>query len=452
MIMANNAGILGEKAKQLNALEDQVRAQTEGFFYSTPFISLEVQTPSGIKDLSLDFRDMMLISAMSEGNVLVSGRTGGGKTSVARAIQRGIFGESCAFFQMDAKFDENRFRDIAFGTIKEGGNLSDASTPGKALTAPALIIDEYNRAPPVVTNIIQGWLTNGSVTLDGERTIFPGVVIPGSGHYQWKVATVNEGIQYIGTSGIDKASRNRFAIEMPFDMFPPTDVDRRNLIAHGKFKEDSVPESVTDMSSAMFKLIRTTKEVPVDPLVTEFLLYVQKGDLCYNSPTGTKLGFDEFTLEICKGCHAAAQNKEICGMTFAPPEKSIPEVLSLARAFAIYRNYRIPESELTVSLSDMSAVMPFVMFHKIDIADGWAQKYGGGSTWYATQMVIKEMQSAWIQGTRALAPVIEAEYGEKQLSPSMQASKEEVLLSNPKVGQVSDMIQLYRKRPERLHT
>lgn len=104
------------------------------------------------------------------------------------------------------------------------------------LSAPVVIIDEYNRALPEITNILQGYLVNGTLVFEGGKEIVPGVKFDDK-VYQWKIATLNEGEKYYGARSVDKALKNRFGAVINFDIFEPTDMDRRAIIIYGGCKK-----------------------------------------------------------------------------------------------------------------------------------------------------------------------------------------------------------------------
>ncbi len=447
---------------ELQTIEEEVRRQTAGFHHSTPLITAQYKNDAGAyQELSLDLRDMLIVFAISGSNVLISGSTGGGKTSIARGVQRAIFSDNFGFIQMDAKFDESKYRDIDFdviagkdnGNAQNGGNtLSNAATPSKALTAPALVIDELNRAPPVIQNLIQGWLTNGIVIIEGAREVRPGVTIPGDAakgvpdiHYQWKVATINEGSSYVATNEIDKASRNRFSAEIPLDIFPASDTDRRAMLNQGKFREDQMPTN-GNLVEQLFAMHREALAYPIANTATEFGLYVLKHDLCYRSPTGTKLGFDEFTVELCKGCNARGDNKEICGCVFAPSERAVTDLLEISQAFAMYRAYKLPGTPPQVTLQDVSALMPFVLFKKMDINDGWIETYGDKSTWNSTALVLTELRDRWRTSVNDMKDVIDAEVNGRPLDDRLRMQRDKAILRDPAIGQQSDMLHIFSER------
>jgi len=448
-----------------------INQSTAGFYHSTPLISTMVnEGSSGAAMVEVGIREMLLLCAMSGLNVILTGRTRGGKTMLARAVMEGIFGDNFGFMQIDASLDESKFKDILFGRIKKGKSLSEAVEPSKLLTAPGIIFDEFNRAPEVIVNKLQNWLTNGMLTFEGGREVFPGVMVDGQ-KYQWKIATINEGIAYTGTSLIDKATRGRFSVQIPMDVFIPTEQDRRDIIEKGPFSvsvraeskkqdssklkklrrleeklsgesrrgSDAAKDNSGSLQGALFELNKEVKQVPIRGDATEFLLYLLKKDHCYRSPTGTKLGFENFTVERCKGCHAWALNGGICGSVFAPTEGTISELKRLASAFAIYRNYVAPDTKTEVVAGDVIAVSPFVLYKKMDIADAWVEKNGSGSGWEATNTAVKMMYQNFTTGTDELRDIYEKSVNGEELTEEDKKLIISVVRKDPAIGTLEDV-------------
>jgi MoxR-like ATPase len=449
----------------------RINQSTAGFYHSTPLISTEVnEGGSGTTTIEVGIREMLLLCAMSGLNVILTGRTRGGKTMLARAVMEGMFGDNFGFMQIDASLDESKFKDILFGRIKKGLNLSEAVEPSKLLTAPGVIFDEFNRAPEVIVNKLQNWLTNGMLTFEGGKEVFPGVMVDGQ-KYQWKIATINEGSAYTGTSLIDKATRGRFSVQIPMDVFMPTEEDRRNIIESGPFtvalgaeskkqdssklkklrrleekllgashrRADAAKNNSGSLQDALFELNKEVKQVPIRGDATEFLLYLLKKDHCYRSPTGTKLGFENFTTEKCKGCNAWALGNGICGSVFAPTEGTISELKRLASAFAIYRNYVAPDTKIEVGIGDAIAVAPFVLYKKMDIADTWVEKNGSGSGWEATNTAVKTMYQNFRNGTTELSAIYEKSAKGEELTEEDKKQIISIVRKDPAIGTLEDV-------------
>jgi MoxR-like ATPase len=339
--------------------------------------------------------------------VLLTSRTGSGKTTFAKMLALSLFGEDHAFIQVDPKLDENKLRDIAFGKIKEGKNLSEAVAETKILTAPCVILDEYNRAPSIITNLLQGYLTNGTLVFEGGREFKPGVPTKSGERYQIKIGTINEGQEYYGTQAIDKASRDRFAVEINLDIFEPNENDRWNFIRNGPARlPDDTPESSLEKILELYEIV---KKVSLSPLAEEFISYFMRMNQCIKSPEGTKLTVTGIGGEFCKGCSALALDKGICANVYAPSERTIANWIRLSKAFALYRAYKLNEEEydVKVEIEDVIAAAPFVLYSKLSINPNWVTKYARGSLYNAVNEVVRIAYDRFIRGFKENEDLIE---------------------------------------------
>jgi MoxR-like ATPase len=450
---------------EYSTLSKIVRAGTEGFYHTTPLITFEAKGDSNGGDMgsklrseegsapqnhrfTVDLRDFCLIAMVAGGNVLITGKTGGGKTTFGRALLESVFGDNYGFIQVDTKLDENKFRNILFKKMQEGGTLSDAVEPNKAITAPGVLIDEYNRAPAVLASTLQGYLVNGTVTFEGGAEAVPGIKLPGSGRrYQFKVATVNEGMAYYGTNQIDKAARDRFPIEIPLDVFPPDDKDIGERLVKGPFERKPVSqETAKKATEALYALIEKAKQIPVRTTTRYFLTYLEHMDNCYRSPEGTKLSLTNFSPEeTCVGCHAFAKNKGICGNVNAPGERTIDNLETAARAFAAYRIYRLPDTAKDVTIEDVFAVAPFVLYSKLEIRQGWQEKFGDHSKWNSVDMALREIHSRWRETLEKNRDLFDAAANaQRPLTPDESRRLFDVYAENPWMAQQEDIRKVYR--------
>jgi MoxR-like ATPase len=387
---------MNEYISLLKELDEKVREHTKGFYHSSNIVEYSVKG----KRVSFDLRDISLICAIAGLNMLFTSRTGSGKTTFAKMFVMALFGEDYAFIQVDTKLDENKLRDIDFGKIKDGRNLSEAITETKMITAPAVIIDEYNRAPPQLLNILQGYLTNGTLVFEGGREFRPGVRTKSGERYQIKIGTINEGDEYYGTHKIDKASSDRFAVKINLDIFEPTEEDRRNLMRHGPARlPENPPESSLEKVLEVYEIV---KKVPLSPLAEEFIAYFMRMNQCIKSPEGTKLTVTGIGGEFCKGCSAFAPDKGICGNVYAPSERTIANWISLSKAFALYRAYKLNEREdnVKVTIEDVIAAAPFVLYSKLSINPNWVSKYAKGSLYNAVNEVVRIAYDRFMRGLK----------------------------------------------------
>lgn len=377
-----------ETVKKLQKLDSLVRDASKDYFHSRPLVTYTTNDGS---EISLDLRDLALACAATGNNLLLTGGTGCGKTHFAKMIMSALFGsEGYKVLQIDASFSLDKLRNIVFKAIKEGGSLDEAVKEAKILTVPGVVVDEYNRAPKEITNIIQGWLQNGTLTFEGGYEVNPGVLIGDKKRYQWKIATVNEGSRYEGARKIDKASRDRLSVEIPLSVFSMTDEDRRKL--HSKTSTDVEVYNGEGAFDDVAIVMQGIKEIPLAGSADEFLLYLQRMSQCAKAPNKTKEEIENFSPEYCKGCHLSKGHNNICGnIERAPSDRSIISLQNLAKSFALLRTMKTGRAsdEVTADIEDVIAATPFVLYSKLDINPGWIEKTGKGSKWQAINTAIK---------------------------------------------------------------
>jgi len=398
--MIDEKELVEEYIPLIEKIDTTFRRISRNFYFSSPLVKYTLDN----NVIYLDIKDLLLACAISGCNVIMYGRTGCGKTTLAKMLMKSLFNENYAFLQVDTKLDENKLRDIDFNKIKEGKKLSEAILETKFLTAPGVIIDEINRAPPTLFNILQNYLANGTIIFEGGREFYPGVEIENSKErYQLKIATMNIGTEYYGTFQIDKGVIDRFAVEINMDAFAPTLSDMRELILNTSSK---VYENGEDNLNTVLKLYELTTKIPISNTALEFLLYFSRANQCIKSPSLTKLTIENLDSEFCKGCKAYALNMEICGNIQAPSVRTLSNWIRFARAIAMLRTYKIYKyskdlnNSPKVTLEDLRAIAPFLLSSKLNINPEWKQKYVYGDRWYAVGIVLNIIYNRWCNGMK----------------------------------------------------
>jgi MoxR-like ATPase len=393
---AQSEGEIRELAAKMGSLLDRVQKETASFSYSTEVLKAESD-----RDLSLGIKDLLVICAVARTNVIITGATRTGKTALTTGVLYALFGsDNVAYLSLDAGFDENRFRNINFEKMK-GSTLKDASEPTKAVTGPAVIFDEMNRAPEQVTNILHPWLAGNEIVFNGGKGVVPGVTMPHGGTYQFCVAIANVGNDYSGTFAMDRAAINRFPVEIPIDHFPRTDNDRLEFLRNTSFRERI---SCAGNREAVLELAERKMEIKLDPAAENLLVRLMRQDQCIKSPDGVKSVMTTFRPgATCSGCHAYANDMNMCGNVWAPGEGTVAKIADLARAYALVRIARKPETELQVMPGDVKAVMPIALYGKLCITPAWvAGEPCRGSWMEATKHVTRQIYSGWRESNAEL--------------------------------------------------
>lgn len=362
--------------ENVDEVQTAVRDASSMIFHSTPMTGYT----SGPQ---LDLRDILIVGASTGRNALINGSTAIAKTHLALALLAGLYGPrgtGYAVLQIDPSLEAEKLFNLDAKKLQDG-LLSDAIINTPLITAPGILLDEINRAPQVMLNVLQAYMNNQAVTPSGGVPRQTGIEVPG-GFYQFKVGTCNEGKLYDeGTFKLDPAFRRRFPIEVPLDLFRPTDYDMEQ---RRKAKRTAgglaVPET-KGVLKTVIKIHNSLAGINFHPLAEEFIAYLSRMDNCIKSNYKTKRERG-FSTERCNGCHArglaGAQN--ICANVYSP---SVPQedIEAVARGFALLRAYynagetgKIPR-QIEVSLYDVTEALPFVASTKFGADPAWLEKH-----------------------------------------------------------------------------
>ncbi|GAH86904.1 unnamed protein product, partial [marine sediment metagenome] len=181
-----------EFIKELAILEKQMNIYiSQSYFNSQPIVTLNYFSPNKkVVDVIFKLSDVLLIGALTQSPVLLSGSSGSGKTLLAEQMAEFLFGTGgYSRKNITPDMNEQDFIDIDFGVIKEGGTLKEAMKADALFDRPSLIIDEANRAPPIVQNRLMQILEN-NIDLK-SKIIHAGVLLKNDLYYHWNVLTLN---------------------------------------------------------------------------------------------------------------------------------------------------------------------------------------------------------------------------------------------------------------------
>lgn len=430
------------RADKLNLIMSSVKEHTEGYHNSTSVIETD--------KASIDIKQFMLVCALAGKNLMLSSSTGTGKTTLSRAFGESIFGNNTGFLPIDPSLDENKFRDILFSRMAQGDSLSDAVEVNKTITAPMVVIDEFNRAPAILVSKLHGYLSNGAMTFEGGKEITPGIKLDDGSRYQWKVATINEGENYHGTCAMDKAGVDRFGAVLALDMYPPTSEDKRVIATTGVFTPNNVKtdsEAMSGIQKAFFDLFLETRSIPMDTVATEFWLAVANKDQCYMSPSGTKASVDSFDINsqrFCVGCHASAVYDNVCGAVFAPSIRALDDLKGLAQAFVIVT--RSGEDSPKVVIADLLAMSRFALYKKMQIDASWAERVRSDSSFQSIEEAMKRIYTRYLDSLRDLMDIIRKEAKAEKLGDGDLRKVDDAIMKDPSCRSRREILALIRNR------
>ncbi len=413
------------------------------YFNSQPVISQTIYKP--LMNIPFFLQDILLIGALTCSPVLLSGSSGSGKTLLAELVVEFLFGkDGYARKNITPDMNEQDFMDIDFGVIKEGGTLKEAIKPDSLFTKPAVIIDEANRAPPIVQNRLLQLLEN-NIDLK-SKTIKAGPKLLNNAHYQWNILTLNIGEEYVGTSAIDRALKDRISIHIPIDNFPPTLDDQIKMIRYSPIFQEITPSNTR--KQVIFSIFQNLDKVILSLEAEAFLLYLSFASNCVKSPTHSKYGVN-FSPIYCKekDCPYARNPplNEICPFVFAPSNRALRKVVQVAKGFSLLRHAKIVQNfqlneengklskylksytNWEVTLEDIMAIAPLILYSKIPMNWEWVLNNFNGNSYIAIKHFLKIVNTRLNEFMEKLLPqLVKEKRGEKLTETDLGKRKQAI--------------------------
>ncbi|WPP05944.1 AAA family ATPase [Methylocella tundrae] len=168
---------------------------------------------------------LMMISIFARGHVLLAGDVGVGKTTLLRAVARGIGG---AYERVEGTVDMMP-SDLLYHTyLADDGRprVEPSAMLGKAEELSVLFFNEINRARPQVHSLLLRLMAEGNVAAFNRVYQFPYV----------QVFADRNRVEKEETFELPAAARDRFFMEIPVEA--PTDVEvRRRLIFDSRYHD-----------------------------------------------------------------------------------------------------------------------------------------------------------------------------------------------------------------------
>jgi hypothetical protein len=292
--------------QKVHELKRDLEVATSQYYHSRPLVSSDPQIileDSSCRSFTVHYglKDFLLIGAITENPVLLTGGTDLGKTTLARMAMTGLFGkEEVGWHRLDFDLDfgKDSYTNVNSDFFHESGKtLDDLYSLHNWMKLPGFIADELNGAHPKIARKALHIIREKDITLSNGRRVKIGYPIPGTEDtYQYQIATINEGKDYSGTFDMDKALRRRTTIEIPMDIFSPTPFDR--LCIH-KIKGTEAPlEQSTSQIPKILDILHSSR-MALHPSAEIFIAYLESFDYCKNSFTGEK-----GSIESRNGCIA----------------------------------------------------------------------------------------------------------------------------------------------------
>jgi len=356
-----------EIVRALHELHDFVNENTSQYYHTKPLVSSSssIVLPTAVHsfDVVYGLKDLLLIGAITESPVLMTGGTDLGKTTLAKLMMNSLFGNDWHRLDFDLDFGKDAYTDISSDFFHEKGKrLSDLYSLHDWMRLPGFIADELNGAHAKVARKALHIIKEKDITLPDGRRAKIGHPLDDSGNtYQYQIATINEGKDYSGTFDMDKALRRRTTIEIPMDIFKPTPLDR--LLLQRSKQTDVQFSNLENHLSMVLHIHRHLNQLNVHPVAEMFLAYLESFDYCKHSLTHEKCSVESKNGSIQHVCtqpirigETAATAAEPIGCLFmrlfvnemCPNVSGITpgistNLVAVARAFALLRAVKFVE-------------------------------------------------------------------------------------------------------------
>ena len=108
-----------ELIKKITKLKENIRKTTSHYVNSHKFSEVEI---NGNK-IAYDIRDILLIGAIIGTDVLITGKTGSGKTELSKGVMTALFGTRYWNKTVTYSMNPSDFIDIDFKGLREGKKL-----------------------------------------------------------------------------------------------------------------------------------------------------------------------------------------------------------------------------------------------------------------------------------------------------------------------------------------
>ncbi|MBN1170027.1 hypothetical protein JXA56_03305 [Candidatus Micrarchaeota archaeon] len=168
---------------------------------------------------SVLMHEIALAGLLAELNMVFIGRSGPGKSQLIADIKNGIFNGEAVHLRGSADLRVRPIYCAIDMELYKQGRADEAVQPRRAASRMLHIMEEFNRAPPVVANEWLG-ISDGVLDIDGTQ------ILLGKG-YRVAIGAANVGNgEFSGTFQTDNALKERLVLALDFDgMNLPRELD-----------------------------------------------------------------------------------------------------------------------------------------------------------------------------------------------------------------------------------
>jgi MoxR-like ATPase len=351
---------------------------------------------TAIKNVPIFVEDVAKAALISRSNVLFFGSPGCAKTQICVSIGEKFFnGEYLDFRGSNYNQDVvNRFTRLLLdkmknGQVKKSDELVEVT---EAATKMFMIIDEFNRCPPLVQNQF-------FQLADGKVVTNEGVEIPlGSDGYVLFAASANrDPKKQTGIFPVDTALLERCHFIVNLDDFPELPEDTAEIIMSGdldprvqRLRREDHRKDLLSIYTDMRELFKST----LSPELVVMAAYLRQGfDYCEKSPTKSKKTIAEAIPAVCtagNGCH---RKGDACSFVWPASMRTVQSTLRLTLALQAVAIAKEPKAEKTnTDVNDLLETFELAASHSGLLDPQWVTQKHNGNPYIAMNVVTDRLK------------------------------------------------------------
>jgi hypothetical protein len=353
------------------SLDERVCDGTSGFKNSSPLLHVpdSTQGADGAPlnfDVPLTLRAACLMGITAQSPVLITGTTRMGKTLIVELLANCVFGP----------LDEGYYKLVVNRgvTIEEcididgeklrSTSMSEAISPAPWLELPVKIIDECNRAPAQLLNLLLHVVDKDGPSFHSQR-LPVGTPYTCNGQikrYSQSFSTMNnamtalEKTQYAGVFPVDRAYLERNILVFNVDCVPTNATDTAQMLEECSARPelrryDSMLEAVLRVYESIDSLI------PRSALASLFQNFISGMSNCIRTKNGR---FDPAVNDgICSGCRFQ-ESTPFCGRVSAPTSDTLLWMKRIASVIAVTRAVKVlAQARMLCASGDIASLRAF---------------------------------------------------------------------------------------------